>query len=80
MALKILHFIPDLAEASKQLQFLPYVLHQMEQNAEVHVVTLSTTVGHELYPNLHVINMGAPGSRQRYLHLLALLVEKPCLG
>ncbi len=71
MALKILHFIPDLAEASKQLQFLPYVLHQMEQSAEVHVVTLSTTVGHELYPNLHVINVGAPGSRQRYLHLLA---------
>ena len=71
MGHKILHFIPDLTEVSEQLRFLPYVLHQMEQSAEVHVVTLSTTAAHEMYPNLHVIDMGSPGSRKRYIHLLA---------
>lgn len=70
MGHKILHFIPDLAEVSEQLRFLPYVLHQMEQSAEVHVVTLSKMASHEQYPQLHVIDMGTPGSRKRYIHLL----------
>ena len=73
MALKILHFIPNLTEVSEQLQFLPHVLHQMEKNAEVHIATFSPSADDSSYEHRHVISQGMQrNSKRPFVNLLAL--------